>query len=170
MINSSCRWKKLKYVRDRAVRLHCKKGWRFFPSPVGMSISKLSLAGKTCRKKKFWPERVWLVTSRLPFSYSVDIPKWYHRKGLGLLYVLTFICLIMKFSKRTFKFLSRAIYQIISNEKYALEDGVYGILSFYWLTQINMIKNLPKSSTNRILKPMREFAIWHTICTLTAVC
>jgi hypothetical protein len=44
-----------------------------------------------------------------------------------------------------------------------LEDCVYGILSFYWLAQINLLKNLPNSSTNRILKPMREFAILHTI-------
>jgi hypothetical protein len=80
---------------------------------------------------------------------------------------------IYKFDLEMFKkdnqVLCRAIYLIISNEKYTLEDGMYGILSFYWVAQINLMKNLPKSSTSRILKPMREFAILHTICTLTAV-
>ncbi len=144
----------------RAVRLHCRKRLAIFPV-LSQDVTITNSPWPGIDKKNSGQRRVWLVTSRLPFFTVLYVPRWYHRKGLGLimLYILTFISLILKFSKRTFKFLSRAIYLIISNEKYALEDGVYGILSFYWLAQINLMKNLPKSSTNRILKPMREFAI-----------
>ncbi len=51
--------------------VHCKKGLTIFPSPAGMSLTKLSLAGN------FRPGRVWLMTSRLEtgksltFYYSV---------------------------------------------------------------------------------------------------
>jgi hypothetical protein len=44
--------------------IHCKKKLSFFPSPAGMSLTKLSLAGNNLINKSR-PGRVWLVTSRL---------------------------------------------------------------------------------------------------------
>ncbi len=124
-----------------------------------MSLTKLLLG-------KLFPVRESLVRD-IPATlfYSVDVPRGYHRKGLGLvmLYVLTFISLILKFSKRTLKFLSRAIYLIMCNEKYALVGRLRVWNSFVLLAGANLMKNLPNSSTNRILKPMRTFAILHTI-------
>ncbi len=42
---------------------HCKKELAIFPSPAGMSLTKLSLAGKKLNYSR--PGRVWSVTSRL---------------------------------------------------------------------------------------------------------
>ncbi len=44
-------------------RLHCKKELAIFPSPAGMSLTKLSLGGKKLNYSR--PGRVWSVTSRL---------------------------------------------------------------------------------------------------------
>ncbi len=43
--------------------VHCKKELAIFPSPAGMSLTKLSLAGKKLNYSR--PGRVWSVTSRL---------------------------------------------------------------------------------------------------------
>ncbi len=43
--------------------LHCKKELAIFPSPAGMSLTKLSLSGKKLNYS--CPGRVWSVTSRL---------------------------------------------------------------------------------------------------------
>ncbi len=43
--------------------LHCKKELAIFPSPAGMSLTKLSLGGKKLNYSR--PGRVWSVTSRL---------------------------------------------------------------------------------------------------------
>ncbi len=43
--------------------IHCKKELAIFPSPAGMSLTKLSLAGKKLNYSR--PGRVWSVTSRL---------------------------------------------------------------------------------------------------------
>ncbi len=57
-------------------QLHCKKELAIFPSPAGMSLTKLSLAGKKLNYSR--PGRVWSVTSRLgtgkrlTLFYSVD--------------------------------------------------------------------------------------------------
>jgi hypothetical protein len=48
--------------------LHCKKWWSIFPSPAGMSLTKLCPAGKN---NNSWPGRVWLVTSRLGTGKSI---------------------------------------------------------------------------------------------------
>jgi hypothetical protein len=42
---------------------HCKKELAIFPSPAGMSLTKLSLGGKKINYSR--PGRVWSVTSRL---------------------------------------------------------------------------------------------------------
>ncbi len=42
---------------------HCKKELAIFPSPAGMSLTKLSLGGKKLNFSR--PGRVWSVTSRL---------------------------------------------------------------------------------------------------------
>jgi hypothetical protein len=44
-------------------QVHCKKGLAIFPSPAGMSLTKLSLGGKKLNYSR--PGRVWSVTSRL---------------------------------------------------------------------------------------------------------
>ncbi len=51
-----------------------KKGYRFFPSPAGMSLTKLSLAENNFNYS--WPERVWLVRwgNRLPFLQCSSLP------------------------------------------------------------------------------------------------
>ncbi len=49
-------------ARNR-VGIHCKKELAIFPSPAGMSLTKLSLAGKKLNYSR--PGRVWSVTSRL---------------------------------------------------------------------------------------------------------
>ncbi len=41
---------------------HCKKRLTNFPSPAGMSLTKLSPGREYFNY--FWPERLWLVTSR----------------------------------------------------------------------------------------------------------
>ncbi len=46
-----------------SVAVHCKKELAIFPSPAGMSPTKLSLAGKKLNYSR--PGRVWSVTSRL---------------------------------------------------------------------------------------------------------
>jgi hypothetical protein len=43
--------------------VHCKKELAIFPSPAGMSLTKLSLGGKKLNFSR--PGRVWSVTSRL---------------------------------------------------------------------------------------------------------
>jgi hypothetical protein len=56
-----------------SIAVHCKKRLAIFPSPAGMSLTKLSLAGNNYSRLG----RVWLVTSRLgtgtsrTFFYSV---------------------------------------------------------------------------------------------------
>jgi hypothetical protein len=47
---------------------HCKKRLSFIPPPVGMSLTKLSLAGNNLMIPG---KRVWLVTSRLGTGKSV---------------------------------------------------------------------------------------------------
>jgi len=57
--------------------VHCKKELAIFPSPAGMSLTKLSLGGKKLNYSR--PGRVWSVTSRLgtgkrlTLFYSVHI-------------------------------------------------------------------------------------------------
>ncbi len=59
--------------------VHCKKDLTIFPSPGGMSLTKLSLAGKNLKNSR--PGRVWSVTHRLgtgkstTFFYSVHSNK-----------------------------------------------------------------------------------------------
>jgi hypothetical protein len=59
--------------------LHCKKELAIFPSPAGMSLTKLSLGGKKLNYSR--PGRVWSVTSRLGMGkrltlfYSVCLQK-----------------------------------------------------------------------------------------------
>ncbi len=59
--------------------LHCKKESAIFPSPAGMSLTKLSLGGKKLNYSR--PGRVWSVTSqlgtgkRLTLFYSVEVKK-----------------------------------------------------------------------------------------------
>ncbi len=59
--------------------IHCKKELAIFPSPAGMSLTKLSLGGKKLNYSR--PGRVWSVTSRLgtgkrpTLFYSVDCSK-----------------------------------------------------------------------------------------------
>ncbi len=43
--------------------IHCKKELAIFPSPAGMSLTKLSLGGKKLNYSR--PGRVWSVTSQL---------------------------------------------------------------------------------------------------------
>ncbi len=50
------------FLKVHAV-LHCKKELAIFPSPAGMSLTKLSLGGKKLNYSR--PGRVWSVTSRL---------------------------------------------------------------------------------------------------------
>jgi hypothetical protein len=55
--------------------IHCKKRLSFFPSPAGMSLTKLSLAGNNLINNS--PGRVWLVTSRLGTEKSTTFFKMY---------------------------------------------------------------------------------------------
>jgi hypothetical protein len=51
-----------KYLKQFAMKEHCKKELAIFPSPAGMSLTKLSLGGKKLNYSR--PGRVWSVTSR----------------------------------------------------------------------------------------------------------
>jgi hypothetical protein len=68
------------------IPVHCKKELAIFPSPAGMSLTKLSLGGKKLNFSR--PGRVWSVTSRLgtgkrpTLSYSVYIFLHFFRKYL----------------------------------------------------------------------------------------
>jgi hypothetical protein len=42
--------------------MHCKKGLAVFPSPAGMSLTKLSLGGKNLYKTSLFPPRESLVS------------------------------------------------------------------------------------------------------------
>ncbi len=58
--------------------LHCKKRLAIFPSPAGMSLTKISLAGNNQiiprEQLNFSPPgRVWLVTSRLGTGNSITV-------------------------------------------------------------------------------------------------
>jgi hypothetical protein len=49
-------------------KLHCKKWFSIFPSPAGISLTKLSLAGNNC------PANYWLVvTSPLETGKIIDL-------------------------------------------------------------------------------------------------
>ncbi len=50
---------------------HCKKELAIFPSPAGMSLTKLSLAGKKLNYSR--PGRVWSVTSRLETGKRLNL-------------------------------------------------------------------------------------------------
>ena len=65
-------------------KLHCKKELAIFPSPAGMSLTKLSLGGKKLNYSR--PGRVWSVTSRLGTG-----------KRLTLFYSVSYICYFLLF-------------------------------------------------------------------------
>jgi hypothetical protein len=74
--------KKEVLFRAKTAGMHCKKELAIFPSPAGMSLTKLSLGGKKLNYSR--PGRVWSVTSRLgtgkrpTFFYSVVAPASIH--------------------------------------------------------------------------------------------
>jgi hypothetical protein len=60
-------------IYERIEQMHCKKRLAIFPSPAGMSLTKLSLAGNTLiRTGRVWLVTSWLGTGKsLTFFYSV---------------------------------------------------------------------------------------------------
>ena len=64
--------------------VHCKKELAIFPSPAGMSLTKLSLGRKKLNYSR--PGRVWSVTSRLGTG-----------KRLTLFYSVSYICYFLLF-------------------------------------------------------------------------
>ncbi len=93
-------------------RIHCKKELAIFPSPAGMSLTKLSLGGKKLNYSR--PGRVWSVTSRLGtgkrptlfysvhFSHKVLRCPWVIiASSAPLLSEKTVVCTVFFLSRRT---------------------------------------------------------------------
>jgi hypothetical protein len=53
--------------------IHCKKAYRFFPSPAGMSLTKLSQAGNNLIIPGQGQVGYWLVTSRLGYRKNGNL-------------------------------------------------------------------------------------------------